>query len=67
MGYAVLGERDARWQPRKGLEGPFFFATGRVLYYDVREGEYWDPLTDFYVPADEVALLHAELAKVLSR
>jgi len=67
MGYAVLGERDARWQPRRGLEGPFFFATGRVLYYDVREGEYWDPLTDFYVPADEVALLHAELAKVLSR
>jgi hypothetical protein len=67
MGYAVLGERDARWQPRRGLEGPFFFATGRVLYYDVKEGEYWDPLTDFYVPADEVALLHAELAKVLSR
>jgi hypothetical protein len=67
MGYAVLGERDARWQPRKGLEGPFFFATGRVLYYDVRAGEYWDPLTDFYVPNDEVAELHAELARMLSR
>jgi hypothetical protein len=23
MGYTVLGERDAKWQPRKGLEGPF--------------------------------------------
>jgi hypothetical protein len=67
MGYAVLGERDARWQPRRGLEGPFFFATGRVLYYDVKEGEYWDPLTDFYVPADEVALLHNELARMLSK
>lgn len=67
MGYAILGERDTRWQPRPGLEGPFFFATGRVLYYDVREGEYWDPLTDFYVPNDEVALLHAELSKMLSR
>ncbi len=67
MGYAVLGERDARWQPRRGLEGPFFFATGRVLYYDVKEGEYWDPLTDFYVSNDEVALLHEELTRMLSR
>ena len=67
MGYAVLGERDVRWQPRKGLEGPFFFATGRVLYYDVKAGEYWDPLTDFYVSNDEVALLHEELTRMLSR
>jgi len=67
MGHAVLGERDARWQPRRGLEGPFFFATGRVLYYDVKEGEYWDPLTDFYVSNDEVALLHEELTRMLSR
>lgn len=67
MAYTVLGERDVRWQPRQGLEGPFYFATGRVLYYDPRAGEYWDPLTDFYVPNDEVAGLHAELAKMLSR
>ena len=67
MAYAVLGERDIRWQPRKGLEGPFYFATGRVLYYDPQEGEYWDPLTDFYVPNDEVAELHGELARMLSR
>ena len=67
MGYAVLGERDARWQPRRGLEGPFFFATGRVLYYDTQEGQYYDPTTDFYVANDEVALLHAELARMLSR
>jgi len=67
MGYTVLGERDIRWQPRKGLEGPFYFATGRVLYYDPRAGEYWDPTTDFYVPNDEIADLHAELARMLSR
>ena len=67
MAYTVLGERDARWQPRKGLEGPFYFATGRVLYYDVQAGEYWDPLTDFYVSNDEVADLHGELARMLSR
>lgn len=67
MAYAILGERNNRWQPRKGLEGPFYFASGRVLYYDVKAGEYWDPTTDFYVPQDEIADLHAELARMLSR
>ena len=67
MGYAVLGDRDVRWQPRKGLEGPFFYATGRVLYYDPKEGQYWDPLTDFYVNQEEINLLHAELTRMLSR
>ena len=67
MGYTVLGERDVRFQPRKGLEGPFYFANGRVLYYDTKEGEYWDSLTDFYVPKEEVAELHAQLTKMLSR
>jgi hypothetical protein len=67
MGYAVLGERDARWQPRQGLEGPFFFATGRVLYYDVKEGQYYDPTTDLFVDKEEMALLHDELARMLSK
>lgn len=67
MGYTVLGERDVRFQPRKGLEGPFYFATGRVLYYDSKVGEYWDPLTDFYVSNDEVNKLHEQLTKMLSR
>ena len=67
MGYAVLGERDAKWQPRKGLEGPFFFATGRVLYYDPKEGQYYDPLTDYYVDQEEMDLLHAELTRMLTR
>ena len=67
MAYTVLGERDAKWQPRKGLEGPFFFATGRVLYYDTKEGQYYDPLTDYYVDQAEMDLLHAELTRMLTR
>lgn len=63
MGYRVLCERDAKWQPRKGLEGPFFFATGRVLYYDTKAGLYWDPLTDFYVEKEEMDIIHDYLAK----
>jgi hypothetical protein len=39
--------------PRKGLEGPFNF-SGRVLYYCNKEGQYYDPRTDFYVSQDEM-------------
>jgi len=67
MPYSIIGERNNRWQPRRGLEGPFYFASGCVLYYDPKAGEYWDPTTDFYVPRDEVNALHSDLARMLSR
>lgn len=67
MGFQVLGQRDSRFQPIKGLEGPFYFANGRVLYYDPKEGEYYDSTTDFYVSREEVDQLHTELAQLLSR
>jgi hypothetical protein len=56
MVYKVLHTFDAmrdNYGPRKGLEGPFNF-SGRVLYYDNKEGQYWDPRTDFYVSQDEM-------------
>jgi hypothetical protein len=41
--------------PRKGLEGPFRFKNGQVLYYDRSEkgGTYYNPLTDMYLTHDE--------------
>lgn len=68
MGYKVLGRTEELlkgYGPRQGLEGPFVFAGGRVLYYDVKEGAYWDPKTDFYVERDEVSYLHNELMRQL--
>jgi hypothetical protein len=62
-----LRERDARWQPRVGLEGPFFYANGRVLYYDPKGGQYWDPLTDFYVTNEEMDYLHSLTLEILSK
>ena len=70
MGYRVLGKTEDLMQgygPRKGLEGPFVFANGRILYYDVKEGSYWDPKTDFYVDREEVSFLHNELMRMLDR
>jgi hypothetical protein len=50
-------QHDPKWGPRAGLEGPFHYPSGRVLYYDPKAGEYYDPATDFYVPHEDVAVL----------
>jgi hypothetical protein len=67
MGYRIMRERDAKWQPRPGLEGPFFYPNGQVLYYSPSDGEYWDPTTDFFVPAEDVAELQNQFLQVLTR
>ena len=72
MGYKVLADKTemdqmrTRYSPRKGLEGPFNF-SGRVLYYDNKEGAYYDPTTDFYVEQAEMDMIHAQLMTVLSK
>jgi hypothetical protein len=60
MAYTVFN-RNVNFGPRPGLEGPFHYPNGRVLYYDAKSGEYWDPLTDFYVEHDEVAELQQSI------
>ena len=61
MGYRVLSPREQKWQPRKGLEGPFFYPNGQVAYYDPKEGKYWDPTTDFYLSHDEADQLRRQI------
>ncbi len=62
MGYKVVADREqmdmmrVKYGPRKGLEGPFNF-SGRVLYYDNKEGQYYDTTTDFYVEEDEMSMI----------
>ena len=38
-----------RYQERDGLEGPFMTRIGKVVYYDPREGSYYDPDSDIYI------------------
>jgi hypothetical protein len=60
MGYRVVDTQDVmrhKYGPRKGLEGPFNF-SGRVLYYDNTEGQYYDPATDFYVEQAEMDVIN---------
>lgn len=37
---------------RKGLEGPFKAQSGKVVYYDRKEGKYYDPRSDMYFEID---------------
>jgi hypothetical protein len=70
MGYKVIADRDTmdqmrtKYGPRKGLEGPFNF-SGRVLYYDNKEGAYYDPTTDFYVEQTEMDMIHNRLIDMI--
>lgn len=66
MGYKVLDQMRDHYGPRQGLEGPFNF-VGRVLYYDPREGSYWDPRTDFYVPQEDMDQLHQRMVDILAQ
>jgi len=71
MGYKVLADRfemdDMRqkYGPRPGLEGPFNF-SGQVLYYDPKEGSYYDPRTDFYVSREEMDAINQRLFQKLA-
>lgn len=66
MAYVVMDAMRKQYYTRKGLEGPFNF-LGRVLYYDPKEGKYYDPTTDFYVEQSEMDTLNRNLADLLKK
>ena len=69
MGYKVVDTTDqmrGRYQSRAGLEGPFNF-SGQVLYYDNKEGAYYDPTTDFYVSKEEMDIINQRFYEVLKK
>jgi hypothetical protein len=69
MGYKVVDTTDMmrqKYGPRSGLEGPFNF-SGQVLYYDNKQGEYYDPTTDFYVSKEEMDLINLRFYEVLKK
>ncbi len=69
MGYRVLDTVDnmrQKYGPRPVREGPFNF-SGRVLYYDNKAGEYYDPTTDFYVSREEMDTINNQLYELLKK
>ena len=69
MGYRVVDTIDImrdKYGPRKGLEGPFNF-SGRVLYYDNKQGQYYDPTTDFYVEQAEMDMINTQFFEIFKK
>lgn len=66
MGYRVINvspEFRAQYEPRAGLEGPFFYDGNRVLYYDTQAGAYLNPMTDHYLSYAEYMAVTGEFYK----
>ena len=63
-GYKVLGKDlidPKEYPPIRGMEGPYYFPkSGRILYYDTREGRYYDRKTDIYLDRDDIPESAAE-------
>ena len=53
-GWSQLPDMDRdKYQERDGLEGPIMTKSGKVVYYDNKEGKYLDPDTDIYMSYEE--------------
>ena len=53
-GYRVVpGYDKEKYQERPGLEGPFHTKSGKVVYYDKKEGSYYDPDSDMYISYED--------------
>ena len=53
-GWSQLPDMDRdKYQERDGLEGPIMTKSGKVVYYDNKEGKYLDPDTDIYMSHEE--------------
>jgi hypothetical protein len=66
MAYTVF-RHDPNFGPRAGLEGPFHYPSGAVLYYDSKQGQYYYPHTDFYVSDEDVAILQQQIFERLTQ
>lgn len=65
-GYYILPQMDReKYQARDGLEGPIMTKSGKVVYYDPKAGEYYDPDTDMYISYDDFRMLDEARSKQL--
>lgn len=53
-GYTIMPPLDTEKHPKRpGLEGPITLRSGKVVYYDPKEGRYYDASTDMYLEHDD--------------
>lgn len=52
-GWSELPSMPEKYIARDGLEGPIMTKSGKVVYYDPKEGSYYDSDTDIFLSYDE--------------
>ena len=66
-GYKVLPNIDKeRYTELPGLEGPFQTMSGKPIYYDPKEGAYYDRDTDMYLTYDEFKALDNDMKEAMT-
>lgn len=63
MGYYILPDIPKKYIAREGLEGPYQTTVGKVVYYDTKEGSYYDPDTDMYISYEDWKALMGSLSE----
>ena len=53
MGYTILQPIPERYEERAGHEDPCKTMANKVVYYDPKEGSYYDPDKDVYLTYEE--------------
>lgn len=53
MKNTILNMDGYEYGPLDGCEGPLVLQSGRVVYYDNREGKYYDRRKDMYLTIEE--------------
>ena len=56
-GWETLPAMPSKYVERDGLEGPIMTRSGKVVYYDPKAGNYYDPDSDMYMSYDDFRML----------
>lgn len=56
-GWEELPAMPDKYTERDGLEGPIMTRSGKVVYYDPKAGNYYDPDSDMYMSYDDFRML----------
>lgn len=63
MTHTVRDVMGNTYTERMGLEGPYVFMNGQVLYYDPQEEQYYDPRADHYMEPAVMDEMYNEMMK----
>lgn len=62
-GYTIMPSIDPKYTVMPDMEGPFQLRNGKVVYYDPKQGQYYDRDTDQYISYEDYREMDAPTAQ----